>query len=112
MSFRSEFPFSSSRISAVALVALLVAAAPLAGCQGFGDMTASIASTRQPLPTDDAGLRSYADDWGKRYDANPGEKVASINYARALRALTRYDEAAAKLAWQRTLDFFNKNLRS
>ena len=24
----------------------------------------------------------------------------------------RYDEPAAKLAWQRTLDFFNKNLRS
>jgi carboxymethylenebutenolidase len=24
----------------------------------------------------------------------------------------RYDEAAAKLAWQRTIDFFNKNLRS
>ena len=24
----------------------------------------------------------------------------------------RYDETAAKLAWQRTLDFFNKNLRS
>jgi carboxymethylenebutenolidase len=24
----------------------------------------------------------------------------------------RYDEASAKLAWQRTLDFFNKNLRS
>ena len=23
----------------------------------------------------------------------------------------RYDEAAAKLAWQRTLDFFNKNLK-
>ena len=23
----------------------------------------------------------------------------------------RYDEAAAKLAWQRTLDFFNKYLR-
>ncbi len=23
----------------------------------------------------------------------------------------RYDEAAAKLAWQRTIDFFNKNLR-
>ena len=23
----------------------------------------------------------------------------------------RYDEAAAKLAWQRTLDFFNKNVR-
>jgi carboxymethylenebutenolidase len=24
----------------------------------------------------------------------------------------RYDAAAAKLAWQRTLDFFNKYLRS
>ncbi len=24
----------------------------------------------------------------------------------------RYDEAAAKLAWQRTIDFFNKNLRT
>ena len=23
----------------------------------------------------------------------------------------RYDEAAAKLAWQRTIDFFNKHLR-
>ena len=23
----------------------------------------------------------------------------------------RYDEAAAKLAWERTLDFFNKTLR-
>ena len=40
-------------------------------------------------------MRAYADDWGKRYDANPGDKVASINYARALRALTRYGEAAA-----------------
>jgi carboxymethylenebutenolidase len=24
----------------------------------------------------------------------------------------RFDEAAAKLAWQRTIDFFNKNLRT
>jgi len=24
----------------------------------------------------------------------------------------RYDEKAAKLAWQRTIEFFNKNLRS
>jgi Flp pilus assembly protein TadD len=32
---------------------------------------------------------------GKRYDRNPGEKTASIEYARALRALTRYNEAVA-----------------
>ena len=24
----------------------------------------------------------------------------------------RYNEAAAKLAWQRTIDFFNQNLRN
>ncbi len=95
MSFRSEFPFSSGRLGAVALAAVLLGAAPLAGCQGLSDVTGSIASTQQPLPTDEAGLRAYADDWGKRYDRNPGEKVASINYARALRALTRYSEAAA-----------------
>jgi len=95
MSFRSEFPFSSGRLGAVALAALLIGAGPLAGCRDFGDMTGSIASTRQPLPTDEAALRAYANDWGKRYDSNPGEKVASINYARALRGLTRYSEAAA-----------------
>ena len=75
MSFRSEFPFSSSRLGAVALARPAVgAAAPLAGCQGLGDMTGSIASIRQPLPTDEAGLRAYADDWGKRYDPIPARR--------------------------------------
>jgi Flp pilus assembly protein TadD len=95
MSFRNEVPFSPSRLGAVALAALLVGAAPLVGCQGLSGMDGSIASISQPLPTDEAALRAYADDWGKRYDGNPGAKVASINYARALRALTRYTEAAA-----------------
>jgi len=69
----------------------------LGGCQDFSDMTASIAGqeTATKLPTDDAALRAYADHWGKIYAERPGEKYASINYARALRALTRYKEAAA-----------------
>ncbi|MGD0640361.1 MAG: tetratricopeptide repeat protein [Roseiarcus sp.] len=82
-------------LSAVAVLALLAVAAPLGGCVDMGDVTGSIASTQQPLPTSDAALRAYADDWGKRYDRDPGAKVASINYARALRALTRYGEATA-----------------
>ncbi|THD42438.1 MAG: hypothetical protein E7774_15570 [Bradyrhizobium sp.] len=90
-----DFPRLSPRLGAVALAALTLCAAPLSGCRDLGDPSASIASISQPLPTDEAGLRAYADDWGKRYDANPGAKVASINYARALRALTRYGEAAA-----------------
>ncbi len=82
-------------LSAIALIAFAAAAAPLGGCRDFGDVTGSIAGTQQALPTNEADLRAYADDWGKRYDRNPGEKIASINYARALRALTRYSEAAA-----------------
>src|SRR5580693_5561845 len=74
--------------------ALAGLAAPLAGCQDFGDVTGSIPSSTS-MPTDEARLRVYADELGKRYDRNPGEKTASIEYARALRALTRYNEAVA-----------------
>jgi Flp pilus assembly protein TadD len=73
-----------------------VAAAALAGCHDFGDVTGSIGqSTAAAPPTDETKLRAYAEDWGKRYERNPGEKTASIEYARALRALTRYSEAVA-----------------
>ena len=84
---------------AVALRVLMAAAvaavaAPLAGCNDFGDVTGSISGSTA-MPADEAKLRAYADDCGKRYDRNPGEKIASIEYARALRALTRYSEAVA-----------------
>ena len=69
-------------------------AAPLAGCHDFGDVTGSIPGSTT-TPTDEARLRAYADEAGKRYERNPGEKAASIEYARALRALTRYSEAVA-----------------
>jgi Flp pilus assembly protein TadD len=75
-------------------VAVAAVAAPLAGCHDFGDVTGSIGAPSRP-PADEAKLRAYADDCGKRYERNPGEKTASIEYARALRALTRYSEAVA-----------------
>jgi Flp pilus assembly protein TadD len=82
----------SLRLGALALAAGLA----LGGCRDFGDVTASIAgSSTAAMPQDDAGLRAYADRWEKIYSAHPGEKYASINYARALRALTRYKEAEA-----------------
>ncbi|MBV8593622.1 MAG: tetratricopeptide repeat protein [Caulobacteraceae bacterium] len=40
-------------------------------------------------------MRAQADERQKRYEQNPGEKEVSIDYARSLRALTRYGEAAA-----------------
>ena len=88
-----------SRCFALALRATIAAlaaaaAAPLAGCHDFGDVTGSISGSTTP-PTDETKLRAYAEDCGKRYDRDPGAKIASIEYARALRALTRYSEAVA-----------------
>ena len=79
---------------ALAVAAAAAGAAPLAGCQDFGDVTGSIGGSTA-MPTDEAKLRAYAEDCGKRYERNPGEKTASIEYARVLRALARYSEAVA-----------------
>jgi Flp pilus assembly protein TadD len=95
MSFRSEFPFSSGRLGAVALAALLIGAAPLAGCQGFGDMTGSIASTRQPLPTDEAACAPTPTIGASATTQSPARRSPRSTTRGRLRALTRYSEAAA-----------------
>jgi Flp pilus assembly protein TadD len=69
--------------------------AALGGCHDFGDVTASIAGSPSQPPADPSGLRAYTDHWGQVYADKPGEKYASINYSRALRAETRYKEAVA-----------------
>jgi Flp pilus assembly protein TadD len=81
-------------LRAFAVLALAGASAPLGGCNDFGDVTGSISGATAP-PSDEAKLRAYAEECGRRYERNPGEKTASIEYARALRALTRYNEAVA-----------------
>ena len=83
-----------ARLRALFAAAVSAVATPLAACHDFGDVTGSI-PVSTATSTDDARLRAYADELGKRYDRNPGEKTASIEYARALRALTRYNEAVA-----------------
>ena len=81
-------------IRRLVVAALAVVAAGTAGCRDFGDVTGSIrASPAQPAEA--ADLRAYAETCQRRYEASPGEKSASIAYARALRVLTRYNEAAA-----------------
>jgi Flp pilus assembly protein TadD len=84
----------SAVLRAVLAACLAAIAAPLSGCKDFGDVTGSIRGSASQ-PTDEAKLRAYADECQKRYEHSPGEKTASIEYARALRALTRYDEAVA-----------------
>jgi Flp pilus assembly protein TadD len=87
--------FARRGLRKAALVVLIGALGALGGCHDNGDVTGSIGAVNQSLPSADADLRAYAEEWGKRYDADPGEKIASINYAKALRALTRYAQAAA-----------------
>lgn len=45
----------------------------------------------------DSEWREQAERWGKRFDASPGDRAASINYARALRAIGQRTQAVAVL---------------
>lgn len=75
------------------LAAGALVATPLGGCQQFGDVTGSVRAAAPPAS--EADLPAYAATCRQRYERDPGEKAASIDYARALRALTRYREAVA-----------------
>ena len=82
--------------SRVTVVALAIAAASLGGCVEVAGLSSgpSVETAQAPAAGSDQ-WRTYTDEWGKRYEQNPGARTASINYARGLRALTRYSEAAA-----------------
>jgi len=81
--------------SVLAICALLA----LGGCsQQLADVTGSIGAPRRAeLPTDDARLRRFAEDWGRRYDADPKNKSVALTYAKALHALDRNAQAVAVL---------------
>ena len=85
--------FGRGVLMAAALAALLAG-----GCQGMGDITGSIGGPADTsVPTSPEALRAYSDDWGRRNEASPGNKIAALNYARALRAQERYEQAVAML---------------
>jgi Flp pilus assembly protein TadD len=79
-----------------AAAASFLAALLLAGCQGIGmsDVTGSVGPDAV-LPTSTPELERYADNIGRQYDADPDNKQIALAYARALRALTRYEQAVA-----------------
>lgn len=82
-------------------MACLALALTLAGCKNLSDVTGSIgnlgASSSQPLPNSQEGLRNFSEEWGKRFEKDPGNKINAINFARALKALTQFNQAAAVL---------------
>ena len=62
-----------------------------------GDITGSIGGAGAELPASPDALQKFSDDWGKRYEADPANKMAAINYARALRQQARTAQAVAVL---------------
>jgi Flp pilus assembly protein TadD len=82
----------------VPLAAVLAASIALAGCNSVRDMTSSISvSENTKLPSDEGGLRRFAEDWGQRYDRNPRDKNTAMTYANALRGLGQHAQAVAVL---------------
>ncbi|HVX98804.1 MAG TPA: tetratricopeptide repeat protein [Pseudorhodoplanes sp.] len=70
----------------------------VAGCKttGTADTTGSIARAT-PMPRSEADWRREAETWGARYNANPKDAQAAINYAQALRATGQRVQAVAVL---------------
>jgi Flp pilus assembly protein TadD len=86
-------PYKAALLLALALPMLVGACTT----SGLGDFTASIGSPSTVLPSTDEGWRRYTEEWGRRFAANPGDKVSALAYARGLRALTEYAQAVAVL---------------
>ncbi|HEX2134639.1 MAG TPA: tetratricopeptide repeat protein [Microvirga sp.] len=78
-------------VAAAGLVAL-----SLAACQkrGRAEITGSIPSPQQATPE---AWRRHAELWAPRYEANPADATAALQYAAALRALDQKPQAAAVL---------------
>lgn len=101
---------------AVRMGADLAAAVPFYGSQ---PATADVAKIQAPLLIHYAGLDERMNAGWPAYEnalkANQKRYAAHIyegtNHGFHNDTTPRYDEAAAKLAWQRTLDFFNTHLR-
>ena len=88
------FPIKPARLALAIALALA-----MAGCKtlSMGDVTGSIGGPGQTVPQSPEAQRAFAEQWGKRFEANPADKTAAMTYARALRATTQYNQAAAVL---------------
>ncbi len=95
----------------------LAGAVPFYGAQ---PAAADVAKIKSPLLIHYAGLDERINaGWPAYETALKENKVRyeafiypNVNHGFHNDTTPRYDEAAAKLAWQRTVDFFNKNLRA
>lgn len=105
-----------SNALAVRMGADLAAAVPFYGGQA---PAAEVSKIKAPLLLHYASLDTRVNaGWPAYEEALKANQIAytmhmyeGTNHGFHNDTTPRYDEAAAKLAWQRTIDFFNKNLR-
>ena len=99
----ASLPFAhagAKRNRRAACAAALMIIIGLSGCsKGMSDVTGSIGKPQAPakIPTEEGALRRFADEWGRRYDATPKDKVVAMTYARALHGLDQNTQAVAVL---------------
>ena len=80
------------------LVLAVLAPLALAGCKSMGnDVTGSIDPSAAAPPTSAEAGRALAAQWRPRYEADPTDRSAAMNYALVLRAATQYAQAVAVL---------------
>lgn len=89
---------ASGRLKRLASLALVGTALALAGC-GTSAMSSSRGTVveGQAELMSQSQLRSSANHWESRYQRNPQDPDAAMNYAATLRAMERYDQAVAVL---------------
>ncbi len=81
-------------VATVAVVASLLGGCVSRGASAGKDVTGSIPEAG-PLARSQSDWQAVAADWGPRYEKSPGDKLASMNYARALRGLSQNQQAVA-----------------
>lgn len=97
----NNVPFShrspSRQWRKLASLALVGTALVVAGCSTSAVSTHGTAvEGRAELFSDDQ-LRRAANQWEQRYDRDPNDRTAALNYAAALRGLGRHEQAVAVL---------------
>ena len=63
----------------------------------FSDVTGSTSQPLERLPDSELAIQQHVSKWSRRYDKNSNDKMTARNFARALRAARRSEQALAVL---------------
>lgn len=88
----------SGRLRRLATLALVGTALFVAGCGSSNHSSGRGALVEgQAELMSESQLRQAGNEWEQRYDRNPEDKTAALNYAATLRAMGRHEQAVAVL---------------